>query len=541
MKIARLTNDGQSGAVAISADGRYVVYSSGSESERSLWVRQAATGSAVQIVAPASGRFSGTTFSPDGDHIFYAWTSAQNPKGSLYEIPVLGGTPRQILADIAGPVSFSPDGRRMVFVRGEAILVVANTDGTNEQVIYSARPETEWFAQEGGAWSPDGRVIVIGKGTSVGGLSMNLFEIDAAGGGLRPLTQNVWKGEIRRSVWLKDGSGLVVTASESFVSGTHVWFVSYPGSAVRRITNDLNGYGTFSLGVTDDGSTIATVLEERRQQIWAAAPGDDDGKAQRLTAEKMDGQPAVLPDGRIVFVRNIGDQQDLWIMNADGSAQRQLTKDARLDFEPIITPDGRYIVWTTDRSGLPHIWRMNVDGTDARALSTGDTFDDGNATVTPDGKWVIYNSWRTGKWAPWKVSIDGGEPQLLLDAFAGVASVAPDGQTYLASYLDEQKQPAAMRAALLPINGGGPVKMFDVALPSTYASGGTSWSPDGRTVFYFQDRNVMSMNVADGKIRAATNFKTETIFNMAASSDGKRFLLSRGEVINDVVLIKDFR
>lgn len=541
MKITRLTNDGQSGAVSISADGKYVVYTSGPEEQRSLWVRQTTTGSAVQIVPPAPGQSLGTTFSPDGDHIYYTWASTQNQKGSLYEIPVLGGTPRQILSDISGPVSFSPDGRRMVFVRGEATLVAANTDGTNEQILYSARPETEWFAQEGGAWSPDGRVIVIGKGSSVGGLAMNLFEIDAGGGALRPLTQSNWKGEISRSVWLKDGSGLVVTASENFVSGAHVWFVAYPSGTVRRITNDLNGYGTFSLGITDDGKTIATVLEETRRHIWLAAPNDDEAKARRLTTDKMDAQATVLADGRIVFVRTVGDQQDLWIMNGDGGAQRQLTKDQSFDYEPVVTPDGRYIVWTSDRSGLPHIWRMNVDGTDARQLTTGDTFDDGNPSVTPDGKWVIYNSWQTGKWSPWKVSIDGGEPQLLLDGYAGIASVAPDGQNYLAAYVDEQKQPAPLRAAVLPISGGGPVKMFDVYIPRSYAPAGTAWSPDGKTIFYVQDRNVMSMNIADGKTKPVTNFKTETIFSLSTSADGKRFLLSRGEVINDVVLIKDFR
>ena len=83
--------------------------------------------------------------------------------------------------------------------------------------------------------------------------------------------------------------------------------------------------------------------------------------------------------------------------------------------------------------------------------------------------------------------------------------------------------------------------MFDVYIPRSYAPAGTAWSPDGKTIFYVQDRNVMSMNIADGKTKPVTNFKTETIFSLSTSADGKRFLLSRGEVINDVVLIKDFR
>jgi Tol biopolymer transport system component len=229
-------------------------------------------------------------------------------------------------------------------------------------------------------------------------------------------------------------------------------------------------------------------------------------------------------------------------MNGDGSGQQQLTKDAAMDLDVAVSPDDRYIVWTSDRSGLPHIWRMNIDGSDARALTVGDTFDDLNPTITPDGKWVIYNSWRTGKLAPWKVGIDGGEPQLLIDAFATVGSVSPDGQTFLAAYLDQNRQPATLRAALLPVGGGQAIKIFeDIDLPRNFAHSGTAWSPDGKTIFYVFDRNVYSFPAAGGKPKPITNFKTETLFELDASPDARRFVFSRGEVTNDVVLIRDFR
>jgi eukaryotic-like serine/threonine-protein kinase len=541
MKITRLTSDGVNGATSISPDGKYVAYSPGPNDQKSLWVRQTATNSAVQIVPPAAGSIRGTTFSPDGNHVYYTWVSAQNAEGMLFEIPTLGGTPRPLLSGIKGAVSFSPDGKRIAFVRGEASLMAANVDGSDIRMLLDADHATEWLSGDGPAWSPDGRVIVLGKGSSVGGLKMNLVEVPADGGEARPVTSHTWLGDISRSVWLKDGTGLIVAASERFSQGTQIWFLAYPDGQPRRITNDLNGYGTFSLGVTDDGSTIVTVQEERTNRIWKAALGDDDGRAQKLSNEKYDGQPEWAPDGRIVFVRNSGGNVDVWIMNADGGGQRQLTHDAALDYDVAVTPDGRYIVYASDRSGLPHIWRMNLDGSDARQLTFGDTFDDGNPAVTPDGKWVIYNSWQTGRWSPRKVSIDGGQPQQLFVGQAAVGAVSPDGQTVVCQYLDERTQPAQWRAALFPTGGGEAVKLFDLEIPRGFAEDGVGWSADGKSIYFISDDNVYALPVAGGKPKQVTDLKAESLFYMSVSSDGKRFALARGQIADDVVLIRDFR
>ena len=185
--------------------------------------------------------------------------------------------------------------------------------------------------------------------------------------------------------------------------------------------------------------------------------------------------------------------------------------------------------------------RKNVDGSDPRQLTTGDTFDDGNPSITPDGKWVVYNSWKTGKWAAWRVSIDGGEPQLMLDAYAGLGSVSPDGQTVLAAYLDESSQTKPLRPALLPLGGGDPVKIFDLDIPRNFVTAGTAWTPDGKSIFYVLEDNVVSYSISGGKAKPVTDFKTRSLFDLDVSADGKRFALSRGEVINDVVLIQDFR
>jgi serine/threonine protein kinase len=166
--IRQLTEHGQAvGFASISGDGRLVAYGR-REGERSLRVKQVATGSEVTVVPPQTGFFGGgATFTPDGNYLYYAHQDPGNPNNvNLYGVPALGGASRQIASDVTSTVAFSPDGKRMVYTRtiqdkGEDQLLIANADGSNERII---------FRHESGAngidtspsWSASGDLIALG-------------------------------------------------------------------------------------------------------------------------------------------------------------------------------------------------------------------------------------------------------------------------------------------------------------------------------------------------------------------------------------------
>jgi hypothetical protein len=77
-------------------------------------------------------------------------------------------------------------------------------------------------------------------------------------------------------------------------------------------------------------------------------------------------------------------------MSADGSDRKQLTADAGVNLHQAVTPDGRYIVFTSNRAGVLNIWRMNSDGSDLLRLT--DRGGEKYPHCSPDGNWVIYNS-----------------------------------------------------------------------------------------------------------------------------------------------------
>ena len=273
--LTRLTTTGTAGLASISADGRYVAHVSAKSGQQSLWLRQIATTSNVEIVPPAEVRYVGVTFSPDGNHIYYTTYARGTNLGMLYQIAVLGGGARMIVEDIDTAVSFSPDGSQLAFLRGypdagESAVVVANVDGSNQRKLATRKRPAE-FPLLGIAWSPDGKTIAA-TGAHEGQLRGEIVTVDVATGGERTVATPDWR-QVSRLAWLPDGSGLLVNAQESAGEASNqVFLVNYPSGESRRVTSDLSSYAGLSLA--PDGRSF--VLHPQR------AAGDDlDAAARR--------------------------------------------------------------------------------------------------------------------------------------------------------------------------------------------------------------------------------------------------------------------
>jgi serine/threonine protein kinase/Tol biopolymer transport system component len=551
MQITRLVTGltGRPGAVTISPDGKYVAYGVWEGGKVSLWIRQVSQSTALQIVPPAEDSwFTGTTFSNDGELIYFIMGNGKtNTLNSLYHIPVLGGRePKKIVEHIYGAISFSPDGKQFVFARGyestgETALFISNADGSGEPRKLISRQGQDWLSG-GAAWSPDGKKIAFIAATNKGGTSYSVLEIPVEGGQERPISDRKWMNILYRVLWVENGRGLVVNGYERPEDPIQIWHISYSDGEVQRITNDLNEYGGLSLGVTADSSTIATILSDWSSKIWVAASNDDESHARKITNGKLDGRYGLTssPDGRIVYAARVGDNSDIWIMNADGTGAKPLTSDAYTDSRPTVTPDGRYIVFQSFRpDNVPHIWRMDADGSNLKQLTSGT--EDHNPTVSPDGRWVAFHSYRTGKTTLWKVPIDGGESVQISDRVASDPLFSPDGKQLSCWYFDEAVSPPRHRQALISFEDGQLVRVLD--LPTTASK--VMWSADGKDYIYVDSRsdvgNIWSQPVAGGAAKQLTRFGSDFIDHVDVSRDGKYFIVSRSTGTNDIILIKNFQ
>ena len=264
MKISRITSTGNAGAAALSPDGRYIVYVLRDGAEESLWVEQMATGSNVQVLAPDQVHFVAVTFTPDGNYLMFVRSDKSTLNFRyLYQMPVLGGTPKQLVRDIDSAPAFSPDGQRIAYVRGilEPIgndVLLASADGSGERVL--ARRNGFGPGHGNVSWSRDGRMLALVSPEKRNGVSRWVLETIAADTA-EERDLHAFSILAQATAWLPDSSGLLVVCTDPETTLNQIWFVSYPKGEVSRFTNDLVNYDACCLEVTSDGRSLVALEE----------------------------------------------------------------------------------------------------------------------------------------------------------------------------------------------------------------------------------------------------------------------------------------
>jgi len=539
MTITKLTESGKAADVAISPEGRYVVYVLREGEKQSLWVRQVATRSDVQVLAPDDVIFGGLTFSPDGDYIYFVRADKNNTNFQyLYMMPTLGGAPRQLITDIDSPVSFSPDGRRFAFTRGypDRNLVevrLANADGSDDKLLATQHNAFSGL-QDGSAWSPDGKVIVVSAFYSAPQPRFVLNVISTSDGRIRELYSQ--RGRIGGPAWLNDGSALIVPLQDAAHVRTQIWSISYPQGVAARLTNDLADY-FYHVDITHDGRTLAALVTSVHSSIWIAPASHYENPQQISSAEQPMVGVAAGPANK-VFARS--SNGDIWTMNSDGSQKALLIQDARSSFSLSACGD-RYLVFDSIKIGKRELWRADLDGSNLTPLP--EAFSRSFA-CSPDGKAVFYDGADDNDKEIWRMPVEGGQPTVVAHGSplgnVGVA-VSRDGK-FLAFRFQEFSPGPVWKVSVAPVGGGAPLKTF--VMPGG-GGVGLRWSPDGKSLQYLMTRdagkNIWEQPLAGGEPRQVTHFTSGEIFGFDWSRDGKQLLLARGDLSSDVILLSNFR
>lgn len=535
--VQRLTSDGQAELAAMSSDGRYVVHIKEGSGRPSLWLRHTATGSDVQIIPPDDVLYVVLSFSPDDNYVYFATypiTARETRIGRLFSVPVLGGSPQPILEDVDGGVDFSPSGDRLAFFRMDGLsqhLMIANADGSEPRTLATlGEGERVFLVSVKPAWSPDGRTILAAVLPKTGA---ELHAIEVATGKMRAVS-GTWRG-ITGVAWMPDGRSVLLAAVDKPRDPYQIWQVDHSFERRTRVTNDLNTYS--GLHVTNDGRTLATIQWNAVSQIWISNIDPPRSSRQLTTRTSLDGGLGLAwaPDGRIVFVSTRTARSVLWVMNADGSGQRALTDHGPAVQNPTVTPDGQFVVFEgSDQSG-DRIWRMDLAGGSATAITPGPF--DVDPVVSPDG-WVYYMSQHPDRRGMHKVRVSGGQASYVHNAYPQDAVfdgrvlvlVSESGHQWEVAHgsVSDLQRVAGVPVLYHPLNRLRPVRV--------------RFTDSGRAVLYGVTRsgvsNVWRKRLSGGTPEQITDFTSDRIFAFAQSHEGRRLAVARGTVHGDVVLIR---
>jgi serine/threonine protein kinase/Tol biopolymer transport system component len=551
--ITQVTNTGRAREAAISPDGKYILNVQSENGKQSLWLRNVPTGSDTQVIPPAAGLYRHLAFSPDGNYIYFEkGVNSQGNEFNLYRAPVLGGTPSPIVHDIDSAVGFSPDSKRMAFIRandpevGKYRILSANLDGSDETVLEITH-STRGGDPSHLAWGPDG---TIAYGYQSSGQALGYIEA------FDPTTKKVTTiAELANDQpfdlkYSPAGVLLLVYSTKGpNLERAQIGRVARDGS-LQPITRDTNRYATLTLSA--DGKSASTV-QVKTTRAFALANADDVAKADYTPKNLPVADPRMVqwtPDGKLLIASN----DKVTRMDPDGQNATVLVSDPNAGILSLSPCGGRYLLlsWAFHEGRSINIWRTNADGSSPRQL-TSQVFET-NPTCSPDEKWVYYLDRPRLKLM--RVSIDGGTPEVVPSDVAnrfGINSidfVSRDGK-FLSMGVDisdpntNDAQTDLETVNLDPATKAAPqLRLLDHRYGEMRNLGQrVQMMPGGKAVVYSINENGVDnlwVEPLDGSAgHPLTHFTSELISDFHWSPDGKTLAIIREHDEADVVLLKE--
>jgi Tol biopolymer transport system component/DNA-binding winged helix-turn-helix (wHTH) protein len=410
----------------------------------------------------APGFESDPAISPDGNQIAYAWQKEGETNLHIYVQLVDSSTHLQLTngASSESDPTWSPDGRRLAFFRSPDIHVISALGG----------PERNLGPADNGLmdWSPDGKTLaIIDKPPNSRDNSVFLMSVEA--GDRRRLTFPPASGYDGTPTFSPDGQLLAFNRSVNSGNINDIYVEPASGGEPRRITND----NRIILGFAWASATELVFSSDRdgpralwRVSINGGEPSKVDVGARSPTSPRIS-----RSSHRLAFVESFQDA-NVWRLPLSASDTEakptKLISSTRYDSSAQYSPDGKRIVFRSDRSGTNEIWLCESDGNNPIQLTELHGSLAGSPRWSPDGKLVAFDSRHEGQSHIYVISADGGAPRRLAEQppIQVVPRWSADGRfVYFFSNSDSQpwKAPVAGgEASHVPVNEGtGPTESAD--------------------------------------------------------------------------------
>jgi eukaryotic-like serine/threonine-protein kinase len=532
----QITHDGNVKLAAISPDGKYLAYTTRNGETEELRIRNLATKTESQM-QPFEDISLGLTFSPDSQSLYYLLKD-RHEWGRLFSTGVDSVIPKLTLENIDEPITFSPDGKRFAFMRrveeqrtSRESIVVASANDTGEQRTIASKANTQIRTL---AWSPNGnRISAVVHKEVLNQAARSTLSLFTPGGAVKEEFLNPSLRTIKHQAWLNGGSLLAFSAMPQGSEHVRLYELSIPTGQFRSMPSPT--LTPDSLGATSDGKTIAAVQMKQTSAIWVAPAAQLDSATQQVKEGDRIDSLAWSSTGGFIFPSSRSGSINLWEAASPAKARPLAEPKTCVETSPTRVPNSTQVIYSSNCAGGDdfNLWRMDVKTGERVQLTSGSSYDE-SPNVTPDGKWIVYTSWPSNIPSIWKIPVDGGAATPLFHVQARRPVVSPDGKSVLCQIREFLDGP--WRVAVLSMSDGT-VKQEMRDLPHTEDSV-LRWSPDGKGIDFVNNRGKASniwRRQFNGALRQLTHFETDRIYDFAWNGNGTMLAYVRGRAESDVV------
>ncbi|MCH9015545.1 MAG: serine/threonine-protein kinase [Gemmatimonadetes bacterium] len=384
--------------------------------------------------------------------------------------------------------AISPNGQLVAYAGGtvdQTHIFVRDFEGGRSIQLTDDQSGLQYYP----AWSPDGHNVVF-TAVAFGALEAATMTVPALGGNTRTLA-NDGGG----AVWSPDGERV------AFVRGDSILMLAVDSRQVSTVTVILRG--PHSLNWSPDGRRLAYVAGNRGfvelfqlgnlapSSIWTVAV--EGGEPVRVTAdENIDVSPVWTPDGRhLLFISDRDGGRDIFIvrLGRDGDPTSQPTRlTTGLDAHSLsLSADGRHAVYS-EFTLRRNVWKLAIPRRGAVSISQAEQVTFGNhnieqIAVSQDGQWLVFDTDIDGDQNIYIMPIGGGEPRQVTTNAAGdfYGDLSPDGtEIGFHSFRSGNRD-----VFVIPVDGGEAQQLTENPTSDQNAR----WSPDGKHVAFWSDRS----------------------------------------------------
>jgi len=522
---------------SIAPDGKGFVYASQQSGNFDLFFQRVGGRNSDSLTPNTPSDETEPAYSPNGERI--AFRSTREPAG-IYVMEATGENVRLVAAGCHHP-SWSPDGKDIVCsTRGQTIPTFRNASPSALWIVNVETGDKRVLAENDAmqpAWSPSGARVAFWFRPPQEGRA-DVATIAAAGGEIEVVTRDAstnWN-----PVWSPDGKFLYFASDRS--GNMSFWRV-----AIDEETGKVEGEpeavstpSTFSrhLNFSRDGRRLIYVQTVQRSNVQAIKfdPNSEKilGEPFGITqGDRRVLRPELSPDDtRFVMLVSRRTQDDIAVVNRDGSNWRDLTNDRFFDRWPRWSPDGRKIAFTSDRGVQYEIWLMDADGTNLRQLTFDSPGDASFPIWSADGTQILFRRNRVNtivdvnkawseqslrqlpepgngeRFGPWDWSPDGKK-------LVGTIGTTGNVQGRVGYFSLEKNQ----------------YERFDQL-------GGTPmWLADSTRFIFLSGRKVYLTDINTKQVREVFTLEEETIGGLGISSDGQLIYFTASSSESDIWLL----